>query len=267
MSIYQYINYITFLKSKIKIGEKSIYGYRARLADSIGCQRSYLSQVLSEKTHFTLEHAIKVAKFWELNLTEEDYFINLVEYNRAGSQELKTFFLGKMNQIRSTQENLSKRIQKKEILPDEKASILYSSWNYLAVLILVTIPAFRTVSTIAKRLHQDEKLILSILQKLKNLELIHFSGDEWLPLENTIHVPKDSPYNSINHANWRNLAVQHAFSGNEGEVHYTSVCSLSKSDAELIKQYVLQLIDKSREIVSSSEEQEAYCLTFDWFKI
>lgn len=266
-NLFNILNYIDVLKYQININEKTVYGYKAKLAQAAGCQRSYLSQVLSAQTHFTLEHAIRVCHFWNYNKVETDYFINLVEYNRSGSQELKEYFKNKLSLIREEQENLTNRIQVKEVLPQEKAAIFYSNWQYMAVLILLTIPKFRTSTAISQRLALKEDAILKVLQQLNELGLIIKKGMEWLPCENTIHVSRNSPFNSLNHANWRNIAVQNAFIGNTDDVHYTSVCSISKKDFTQIKDLVFKLIDKSRDIISPSAEEEVYCLTCDWFKV
>lgn len=261
------LNYIDVIKHQITLNEKMVYGYKAKLAQAAGCQRSYLSQVLSAQTHFTLEHAIRVCHFWNYRKIETDYFINLVEYNRSGSQELREYFKNKLNLIREDQENLTKRFQAKEVLPQEKAAIFYSSWQYMAVLSVLTIPKFRTAAAISQRFAIKEETTLKILQQLNELGLVIKKGAEWLPCENTIHVSRSSPFNSLNHANWRNQAVQNAFIGNTDDVHYTSVCSISKNDFIQIKDLVFKLIDKSRDIVGPSTEEDVYCLTCDWFKV
>lgn len=266
-NIFHALSYVDVIRVHIKSNEKMVYGYKAKLAEAAGCQRSYLSQVLAGQTHFTLEHAIRVCQFWSYRKSEKDYFINLVEFNRAGSEELKEYFREKLISIREEQENLTKRIQDKEVLPQDKAAIFYSNWQYMAVMILLTIPKFRTSSAISQRLMLKEDVVIMVLQQLAELDLVAKNGIEWIPRENTIHLPRNSPFNSLNHANWRNIAVQDAFLGNTNGIHYTSVCSISESDAVLLKDLLLKLIDKSREIISPSVEEEIFCLTCDWFKV
>jgi len=181
--------------------------------------------------------------------------------------ELKEYFQNKLSLIREEQENLTNRIQVKEILPQEKAAIFYSNWQYMAILGLLTISKFRTPTAISQRLVIKEDTALKALQQLNELGLIIKKGMEWLPCENTIHISRNSPFNSLNHANWRNLAVQNAFLNNTDDIHYTSVCSISKNDFNQIKDLVFKLIDKSRDIVDPSIEEEIYCLTCDWFKV
>jgi uncharacterized protein (TIGR02147 family) len=267
INLFNMLDYVDVIKFHINSNENQVYGYKAKLAQAAACQRSYLSQVLAGQTHFTLEHSIRVCKFWNYRKVDTDYFINLVEYNRAGSQELKEYFYAKLILIRDEQENLSKRIQDKEILPQEKAAIFYSNWQYMAIMILITIPSFRTTVAISQRLSLKEEIVVRVLEQLSELGLVVKNGVDWLACKNTIHVPRNSPFNSLNHANWRNIAVQNAFLSKTEDVHYTSVCSISKSDVNQIKDLVFKLIDKSREIIGPSAEEEIYCLTCDWFKV
>ncbi len=265
-NIFSYIDYLAFIRKMLDMNART-YGYKAKLAAAAGCQRSFLSQVLSGSTHLTVEHAEGLGNFWQLRKIEKEYFLNLVLLARAGSKSLKEFLRQKINDMRRDQENLAKRITEKTILPDENAAIFYSNWQYLAVVILLTIPEFRTVESIARRLNLKNDIIKKTLQDLEALGLAVRSDDIWLATSTTIHVPRDSKFNSLNHTHWRNQAVQNSFLGDEESVHYTSVCSLSRADAEKMKQLMFQLIDESRKLVAPSKEEELFCLTCDWFKV
>lgn len=266
INIFNYIEYTSFLNKMINT-HHNVYGYKAQLAEAAGCQRSFISQVLAGSAHMTAEHAVGLGQFWNLTIVEKDYLLNLVLLARAGSKSLKDFLRQKIEVARKDQENLAKRIVEKTVLPEAEAATFYSNWQYLAITILLTIPQYRSINSIAGRLNLKDEFVNKSLRELEQMKLVIKIGSEWFPTSNTIHIPRESKFNSLNHSHWRNQAVQNSFLGDENAVHYTSVCSLSLTDAERLKQFVFKLIDESREIVAPSKEEELFCLTCDWFKI
>ena len=113
----------------------------------------------------------------------------------------------------------------------------------------------------------SEEFVQKTLVELKALGLVQNVGNDWLPTKNTIHVPRESQFNTLNHSHWRQRALQNAFLANEKDIHYTSVCTLSLNDVKRLRQVVFNLIDESRKIVELSKEEEMFCLTCDWFKV
>ena len=265
-SVFEYKSYLDFLKKMIAIN-KNTYGYKAKLAEAAGCQRSFLSQVLAGQTNFGPEHAIGLTVYWDLSSAETDYFLTLVSYARASIRSLKEYFAEKLELAKKDQENLARRITDKTILPDIKAATFYSTWQYLAITILLTIREYRTVLAVAQRLNLSLEAVETSLNELRELNLVAKSGQQWVVTNNTIHLPSDSKFNSLNHSHWRNRAVQDSLLSENGSVHYTSVCSVSLEDAEKLRQLVFKLIDESRKIVAPSSEEELFCLTCDWFKV
>lgn len=267
LSVFKCLDYIDFIKQIIK-ANSSTYGYKAKLAEAAGCQRSYFSQVLAGTSHLTAEHASGLTVFWNFNDTEADYFINLVLLARAGTKALKEHLKKKIDHYRSDQENILKRIsEEKTVLSNEIAAVFYSNWQYLAVTILVTIPKYQTVKAISDRLQLPIDLTKKILQHLEELNLVVRSEQRWITTQKTIHIPKGSPFNSLNHSNWRHQGIQNSFMNDSEAIHYTSVCSVSLSDANKLRELIFDLIDRSRKIVAPSKEEELFCLTCDWFKI
>lgn len=265
-SVFKYLDYRSYLKHQIA-NHSNEYGYKAKTAAAAGCQRSYLSQVLAERADLMPEHALGLAEMWALSPAETDHFMNLVAYARAADKKLRAHIREKIESARRDQDNLVKRITDKTVLPESSAAVFYSNWQYLAINLLLTIPEFRNVAAIANRLSLNEEVTRKLLTQLESLGLVTATNGAWTPTNSTIHVPRDSQFNSLNHSHWRNKAVENSMLALSESVHYTSVCTLSLEDAEKIKDLALRLVDDSRRIVKPSKEEELYCLTVDWFKI
>ena len=61
-------------------------GYQRQLSEAAGCHTSYLSQVLADKAQLTPDHAAGLAVFWQWNETASEYFLTMVQLERACGQ-------------------------------------------------------------------------------------------------------------------------------------------------------------------------------------
>ncbi len=68
-----------------------------------------VSQVMAGSKDFTLEQAKKVAEYFVLPKFETDYFLLLVQIERAGTQDLKNYFREKRDEIKKESLKISKR--------------------------------------------------------------------------------------------------------------------------------------------------------------
>lgn len=265
INIYKYIDYIKYLDDFVKTNRK-IYGVKSKLAQSAGCQRSHLSLVFKSGAHLTLEQAVGMSKVLMHSAEEEHFFILLVQWARSATNDLRQAIKNQIDKLVREQENLSHRIKDKVNIPESTASFLYSSWEPLAILIAISLPSLRTSSALAEYFQLSPVKIEQILNQLKESGLVEWHQSKWRLKNLNIHLPKDSVFNALNHSNWRQKAVQNAYA-DLNSLHYTSVCSLSRSDVENMKQLILETIDQSRKIVSESKEEELYCFTCDWFRV
>lgn len=100
VSLFEANHYRDFINSKITTYFK-VRGYRTRLAKAAGFSPSFLSQVMHETVELTPEHAIRLAQFWEMNETETEYFMLLVDHGRAGSITLRNHIKSRMDKMKS----------------------------------------------------------------------------------------------------------------------------------------------------------------------
>jgi len=255
---------VDYIKDNINNNETT-YGYKAKLADVIGIQRSYLSLILSNKANLTLEQAERLTRFWKLNAVETECFIDMVNRDKAGTAELKTFYNNKLAALRKSTNTLSQRFNTKSITL-EAQSMYYSSWLYSAVHILLTTPEYNDIQKISQRLATSIEVVTRIIKDLETIGLIKKEKNKWVLTTMAIHLGNNSAFNSINHSNWRQRGIIDSQQNNLG-LHYTAVYSLSLHDMEKIKSLILELIEKTRQIVPKSKEEEVVCFTCDFFQI
>ncbi len=266
MNVFEFKEYRVFLKEMVQLNSER-RGYLAKLAEAAGCQRSYLTLVLKGETNFTPEHAFGITQFWGLSEIESDYFMDLVSIERTSSGPLKTRLLKRMDQQRREQSNFNKRYDQTSLSDIEKEALYYSQWNTGAVHVSLSIPRLQTAETIAQRLQLPLQEVQVSLQILRNLGLIHLSGGKWTLKNKSIHLPRYSLFNSLNHQNWRAKAVIDSQKASSQGVHYTAIQSVSRSDFEKIHGLLLKFIDQQRKIVTGSPEEDLAVFCCDWFNL
>ena len=266
MSLYNEIDYKMVIQKKIE--ENSLArGYKTQLALAAGCQKSFLSQVLHSHIHLTPDHAMGLTVFWGLLPDERDYFLELVQKDRASSRSLKELSASRLQEIRRRNQDLATRFQKTKPIEEAQQALYYSSWHWSAIHIMLTIPVFSYSHAIASRLLLPEAFVIQCLENLQQMRLVVKQGKKWRVTQNDIHLPQDSPLTAMNHGNWRNRAVADAQMRSPGNVHYTALHSLSRKDFDVIKGILLSALDKSRQIVKPSSEEELACICVDWFSV
>ncbi len=266
MNIFEFGDYQELLKSQIKENSEK-RGYLTLLAKEVGCQKSYLSQVIRGQVHFTPEHAMKLALFWNLSESESEYLIQLVHLGRTSFPPLVKKITNRLSEIKTSQANLEQRFRSNSFQDVEAQALYYSNWMTSAIHILVDIEAFRKIESIGQRLNLSFQLVRSQLEKLERLNLVKRQGLDWLPSGKGMHLPKRSLLTGANHQNWRSRAIMDSQLEESDGVHYTAIQSLSLTDFEEVKALILKLIDRQRNLVGPSKAEELACLTCDWFRV
>jgi len=266
MSIFEHIDYMKFLKEKLK-SSLPRRGQKKVAAEAARCQPSYFSLVLKGQAHLTIEQAEGLCRYWRMSADETDFFVLLVSHARAGTSELKTYFKKKLKNLKEARENLSQRIQNAEVMPEIDAAIYYSNWLYLAVHIAISISSFQTERALADRLQVSAEAVNQVLNFLQRLGLAEQKDGAWRSTQKEFHLPKDSAFVSLHHGNWRRRAVDNALLRVPDDLHYTGVSSIAKRDIDVLRTKILALIDESRKIIGPSPEEELICFSVDLFVI
>ena len=266
MNIFQFKDYRSYIKQRLE-QKKGIFGYRTRLAKAIGCHKSYLSQILSGSANMTLDQVANLSFFWDLSDDETDYFLDLVISDRVGSNALTKIVQRRMSKKRQKQFEISKRMGEVKSLPENDQSIYYSNWYWSAIHVLVSIPSYNNLKEISERLGLEVHLVQKVLGGLKEMGLVKKKKDQWTIRENELFLPKASAFNTMNHLNWRQRALFDLQQAKTDSIHYTNVHALSKNDCEKFYEEVLKCLEKTKEIVRPSNEEEMICFTCDVFRV
>ncbi|MAF78221.1 MAG: hypothetical protein CME60_08660 [Halobacteriovoraceae bacterium] len=266
-TIFDFLDYKEYIQEKIINSPSRGRGLRLKMANFLGCQTAFISQVLNQHVHFSLEQAVKLNQFWNHNKEESKFFILLVQYARAGSEELESHFRHEILEILEQRTNLKERLNIKDSLDETNQHIYYSAWYYAAVHILLSIEHYQTPLSISQYLRLPLVQIQDVLHFLERTGLAHESEGRFKIGLTRIHLSKDSVQIRRHHTNWRNQAIQSIDRNHESDLHYSSVLSMSYKDVPRVKEILIKAIEDAREIIKISPEEKLQVITIDFFGI
>ena len=265
-SVFDYVDYREFVADRLTV-TGSTRGYRSRLAETLGVQSAFISQVLNKKLHFGLEQAMTVARFLNLSDQETDYFLLLVHKGRAGSVDLEEYYTKKLRQIKKQREEIKGRIQTTTSISEADQTRYFSSWIYAAIHVLLTVPKYQNVQSLANRLQIPRESVEAYLNFLTKIVLAEKKQNKIVAGKNRIHIGSDNPNIIKHHANWRLQCLRSLDRNALDDQHYSSVMSLSLKDAAKIKSMWLDFLEKLEPIIRDSPEEETFVLTWDFFRL
>ncbi len=260
MKVFEFKNYKDFLKSWLKEQPKSGRGQLKKIAEHLRVSTTLLSQVLKNEKHFSLESAVEICEFLCLNEKETEYFILLVEHQRAGSHKLKKVFEKKIISEQKTSSQLQNRIQKDRQLTDSEKMEFYSSWLYSAARLLTALPDIQNSKDLSNRLNVPLNLVNSIV----NLCIIKDKKLTFGPFRT--HIEKDSPFVVKHHQNWRIQGFRSMEMRRDEDLFYTQPMALSLEAAEKIRLMLPGIIEEIGIISGPSNSEVVRCLNIDWFE-
>jgi uncharacterized protein (TIGR02147 family) len=265
LSVFAFQDYRSFLHSSIQ-AQPEQWGLIAKMAKAANCQRPYLSKVLKGDAHLTPAQGYGLTQFWKMTSDETDYFMSLLEAERAGSPRYREYILRKAQTLKKSHEDLAKRVKRESAVIENEQIDYYSSWHWVAIHVLVSIPEYQTIEAICRRLSLAPHLVEYVLRRLETLGFVRRESEKWRFVSHDRHIPRGSPLVAFHHSNWRHRAILDAQDPNNDSVHFTVVQSLSRSDYEQVKQLVLDFIEKASKIAGPSKKEEMMCLSCDLFK-
>jgi uncharacterized protein (TIGR02147 family) len=262
IDVYEHSNISSFLSSLID-RNKAVHGYQSQLARVLGCNRSFITQILGGKAKLTADHAYKLSEFLNLEPDTTSYLLDLIHLERAHSKELQQFY---DERLRSQRESQSVVISSANISSEEFNSIYYSAWFYAVIHLIVDIDHYKKPQAISDLLSIPIKVVRKSLKTLENLGLVTSKGGVWEVTDNAIHLSKKSIYSKINHSNWRQQAISKLQASDEENFHFTGIYTLSKKDSDKLKALIQGFILKAESIVEPSTSEEVIALCIDYFR-
>lgn len=240
-------------------------GLRSTMAKTLNCQPTYVSQVLYGHAHLSLEQGDTLSDYFGHSRDEKHFFLLLIQKERAGTKRLESFFDEEMQALKNRRLVLTERLGTKGSLNPVQQATYYSSWQYAAIHIALTIPDLRQVANLSKFFNIPRKRVVTVLDFLCSSGLAIQKGSEYHAGKVQVRVGNSSPEIIKHHTHWRMQAIDSLERETLKELHYSGIVSLSKKDVLKIKDQTLQFIQDAIKVIRDSKEEELYCLNIDFF--
>jgi uncharacterized protein (TIGR02147 family) len=265
-SLHSHTDYKSYMNQRLDSDPRG-RGSRAALAKAIRCQSAYVSSVLRGKAHFTPEQGEAINAHLGHSEAESDYFLLLLQSQRAGSEALRARLRRQMQRVLESRFDLKLRLPVSQALTKEVQATYYSEWYYAAIHALSSVPGFGSVSALAARLKIEPSRVAEAVNFLLSVGLI-VKGKRGFGIgQARIHLGSESPFISRHHQNWRLQAIQRVSRRAADDLHYSSVVTLSGKDAILVKEKIVAFIRDLKDVVRDSKEEKLQCFSLDFFEV
>jgi uncharacterized protein (TIGR02147 family) len=267
MSVFEFTNIPAFLQSyRRQLGAKS-RGEASRMARHLGVSSTLISQVLSNQKPLTMEQGHKLLDYLGLTDLEADYFIFLLQLQRAGSVEAKKFWNKKLEAIKRQSTQVAERVRAERVLDEQQRAVFYSSPLYSAIRLYTSLGQGKTLEDVVDRFELSRARAAEILKFLTETGLCSSADGRYLMSVQSTHLEQGSPHLTRHHSHWRIRAIHQSEDLAEQELMYTAPVSLSYKDFESLREEMVVFIKKFLTRVHDSSAEEIACFNMDFFWI
>lgn len=267
MSIFNFVDYRSFLRSHIENLPKNGRGEINRIASFVGVHPSLLIQVLSDTKNVSLEQAQLLCDYLGFTNQETDYFLCSVQLQRAGTVKLRAYFKENLNRLKNASIELSQRVRQDRNLTEEEKSIFYSHWLYAAIWLQTSLATGQSLDGIVDKFQISRERATQILHFLVDTQLCVSEQGRFRMGPQSIHLARGSVHISKHHTNWRLKAIDASDRIEPEELMYTAPISVSKSDFEKIRSRLADVIKEVTDVAIKSEAEQIACFNLDFFLI
>ena len=176
-----------------------IKGVRSRLARAARCTPSWITRVLNGNVHLTPDQALGVAREIGLGAQELEYFLLLVDLERASSPELRSRIEEKLKGLRQNSVTLQASIKNEASVSEEHALVYYSSWVYSAVHVASMLGPL-SIEEISVKVGLSRPTTEKTLASLRKMGLVVFTASRYKATSMSVHLPAQNTLANVAHA-------------------------------------------------------------------
>jgi uncharacterized protein (TIGR02147 family) len=268
-TIFEYKDYADYLNDWIISRPKKGRGIKKEISLALNCHPTHITAVFKKKNHLTLEQAAKLIRYLALSDLEGNFFLGMVEKERAGNQELRDLVEWKQERIKKEWTALRRFKPKRFEFSDEDKAVYYGNWYFSAIRILLAIPKFQNEQALIDHLKISPKQVREALNFFLERGFITKDGDSYRPDfgKLTSGAGAGSIFQKNHHKNWRSQGLVSIDNKRKSDLHLTHLFSISKKDMAQIREKLIWTVQEIAKTVEHSKDEEAGCICLDFFHI
>lgn len=266
--IFRYTDFRTFIKDRNAELPNQGRGVLAAMAKYLGVHSTLMSLILAGKRELAPEQALLLAEFLELNPWQTEYFMILVSFARAGTDQLQKFYRKKIRHLQSENRKLDHHLDSQRILTEVEQAQFYSSWIYSAVRLQCSIAENGlTLLEISKIFNWPEEKIFAVVSFLEEAGLLKQREARFMIGDKQTFLSSRSPLVGKHHKNWRLRAIERSDLLQDQELMITVPCTMSRGDFLSLREQLVTMVSKASTMINDSNPEELVCLNVDLFKV
>lgn len=212
-----------------------------------------------------MEHADRLAEFLQLNESEKQYLFILIEFERAGTHNLKKYWKNELHKLQKDHLSLKNRFSTKNTINQEVQAIYFSAWFYSAIHLLLTSNRQIFFAEISEKLGPPLYLVSETIHWLEQNGFGYIENSRWTGNAVNFHLPSDSYLIKKHHTHWRIKALQSIELNKTDELHYSTCFTLSQNDWSKIKEILINCIELTKQTIKASGDEKLYSIGVDFF--
>lgn len=205
------------------------------------------------------------ASFFGFDEITAEYFVLLIQRQRADTPALKNFWQKRLAEIREKQMSLAKLHEEDREISDSEKAIYYSNWYYSAARIALFLPENRNVDSLAKILNLSRGKTAKILDFLIRTKIVKNENGIYVPTTMGTSIGDSSEFLNNHRRNWRDRARIKFVEAGPSDYFSSMPMSMSKTDAEWFTGEIRNLLTSLFERLKESPNEVTRCLNIDWF--
>lgn len=267
MNIFYFKNYKEFVVNWVKSKPKNGYGQYKRIAEALGMSTVMISQVFNSEKQLSIEHAYELADYLALNDLEKEYFLALVQYERAGTFKLQNHFKKLIQQIHDKSKDLKKLLPQDTELTEAEKATFHSNWYYSAIRLLTSVEGYQSIETISERLNLNKSLVSNVLQFLVLNGLCVEKDRKFKMGPNRTHLESESPYIKTRQMSWRVKGFEKMDYKNSDQLFLTAPMSISQEQFKKLRDKISGIMADLSKSVIKEKPEKLVCLNVDLFEV
>jgi uncharacterized protein (TIGR02147 family) len=265
-TFFEFTNYKELIQTRIRSMPNKGRGEFRKIASHLRMHTTRVSHVFNGAEQLTPEQASTLASYFGFSNLETEYFIALVNLERAGNEDLRRVLRRQCEQILERSKQLVQRLPSDRVFTEQEKAVFYSNWYYSGIRLLTSVEGYNDLDRIAQRFDLPRNLVKRILEFLVATGLCVEKNGRYEMGPKKTHLEADSPMVTRMHANWRMLAMSRHPKLSAAELAFSAPMSLRAEDAPRIRELLMQTIEQVIKIPASTEKPDKLsCLTIDWF--
>jgi uncharacterized protein (TIGR02147 family) len=270
MIVFEFTNYRRGFNRLFK-NHKRLMGARwslSKLANAVGIQASYLTNVAKERAHFSSDQIFMICD--QLGFSEnESHFLNtLMQYERAMHPGFKKQLGTELARIRNENVRAEKVIETQENpLPEiDRAKYYLDPMIELLHMYLSIDHAPVEIAKIASVWQLPEQKVSDIISFLQSSGLIKLAGSKWKVESIHQHLSRDSFLAQPQQMLKRMKAIEVIQKHSKGKVYsYIGTMTASEETRQQIQIRFLNFLKECDLLIRESQPKEIYHIQFDLF--